>query len=267
MEAGVEIFARRYGPWAVIVGGSEGIGASFARKLAARGVNLVLLARKAAPLAALASELRETGKAEVRMLSVDVTADDMLERIRKVTDDIDVGLLIYNAGSVKPQSFFDAPLEVALQTMKLNPIGQVVLAHHFGQSMRTRGRGGIILVGSMSGCAGGGGVAAYSASKAFTQRFAEALWAELRPDNVDVLALVVGGTRTPFMERSGLSTDHPEHIAAEPDLVADVGLENIGNGPVQVPPYLADTFKLLNSLPRGEAALIMTQGAKALQQE
>jgi len=259
------MFKERYGPWAVIVGGSEGVGASFARKLAERGLNLVLLARKPGPLAELAAALRTECAVEIRTASIDVTAVDLLEQVERLTGDLDVGLLIYNAGSVVPRSFLDSPLEDAIHTLRLNPIGQVTLCHHFGRALRARGRGGIILVGSLSGCAGGGGTAVYSGAKAFTQRFGEALWAALRPCGVDVLALVIGATRTPFMERAGLDLDHPDMPAADPDDVAQLGLDEIANGPVRVPAHLEETFRALNTLPRGAAAELMTRGAEALQ--
>ena len=88
----------KYGPWAVIAGGSEGVGAEFATQLADQGFNLVLLARKEGPLAEAADASRARG-VEVRTLSVDLLAPDALDRIRQITDDIDVGLFIYNAGA------------------------------------------------------------------------------------------------------------------------------------------------------------------------
>jgi len=83
----------RYGPWALIIGGSEGVGAEFVRHLAADGFKLVLVARKLAPLEELAAELRGTG-AEVRMLSADLSQSDVLNTVRTVTDDIEIGLLV-----------------------------------------------------------------------------------------------------------------------------------------------------------------------------
>lgn len=259
------MFEERYGPWAVIVGGSEGVGASFARKLAREGLNLVLIARKPGPLAELASELRAESRVEVRTASLDVTAPDMLEQVQKLTNGLDVGLLIYNAGSVSPGPFLDSPLEDALRTLRLNSIGQLVLCHHFGRGLRERGRGGIILVGSMAGCAGGAETAVYSGAKAFTQIFAEALWAALKPCGVDVLALVIGTTRTPFMVRAGLALDHPDLPAAEPDDIAQLGLDELANGPVCVPAHLEQMFQGLRSMPRATAAEFMTRGAQALQ--
>lgn len=259
------MFKQRYGPWAVIVGGSEGVGAAFARKLARQGLNLVLLARKPGPLAELAAELRAEARVEVRTVSLDVTAGDMLEQVQQATRGLEVGLLIYNAGSVAPISFLDSPLEDALRTLRLNAVGPATLCHHFGQGLRERGRGGILLVGSMAGCAGGADTAVYSGAKAFTQIFAESLWAALKPCGVDVLALVIGATRTPFMERAGLALDHPDLPAADPEDIAQLGLDELANGPVRVPLHLEETFQALRSMPRASAAEFMTQGARALQ--
>ncbi|MEZ4331566.1 MAG: SDR family NAD(P)-dependent oxidoreductase [Myxococcota bacterium] len=257
------MFQQRYGPWAVIVGGSEGVGASFARKLARAGLDLVLLARKPGPLAELEKALRSEFPVEVRTASLDVTAPDLLAQVKRLTDDLDVGLLIYNAGSVLPQPFLDAPLEDALHAMRLNPIGQLTLCHHFGRRLRARERGGIILVGSISGCAGAAGTAVYSGAKAFTQRFGEGLWAALKPCGVDVLTLVIGATRTPFMERAGLPLDHPDMPASDPDDIAQLGLDELANGPVQVPAHLQETFAALSSMPRRAATEVMTRAAES----
>jgi short-subunit dehydrogenase len=91
--------SQKYGPWAVIAGGSEGIGACIAHLLAQSGINLVLIARKVEPLEALAASIRARTSAEVRVLALDLTNTAMLDRIREATDDVEVGLLVYNAGA------------------------------------------------------------------------------------------------------------------------------------------------------------------------
>src|SRR6185369_5799229 len=102
---------ERYGPWAVIAGGSEGLGASFAEMLATDGFGLVLLARKTEPLEETAASARVAG-ADVRTLGVDLTTPDAVDRIRTITDDVDVGLLIVNAGAnAYGHPFVDGDLE------------------------------------------------------------------------------------------------------------------------------------------------------------
>jgi len=259
------MFAEQYGPWALIAGGSEGVGASFAQKLAARGVNLVLTARKPGPLAVLASSLRDNYPIQVRTLEQDLTAGDMLERIRSVTDDIDVGLLIYNAGSVSGFSaFLDESLEGSLRMVRLGVVAPTTLAHHFGEKMRRRGRGGLILVGSMAGYAGAPDEIVYSAGKAYSRMLAEGLWYELKPYNIHVLGLILGLTRTPAMDRLGLAMSNPQFRPDEPDTVADEGLEHLADGPLWHVGGKAEGARYMSGLPRDQAVEFMAQGAKAL---
>src|SRR5215831_15197742 len=116
---------KKYGPWALIIGGSEGVGAAFARKLAAAGFKLVLVARKLEPLHEVASDLRKGG-AEVRVLSVDLSEPTALDKVRSVTDDVEIGLLTYNAGANATRGkFVELPKEVTQSVISINVLGQV----------------------------------------------------------------------------------------------------------------------------------------------
>src|SRR5690242_4205171 len=92
-------FANRYGPWAVIAGGSEGIGSAFAERLAAQGIHVMLIARKPGPLEEVAADLRKRYSTEVRTLSLDLTKPEAIDSIIAATKDCDVGMLIHNAGA------------------------------------------------------------------------------------------------------------------------------------------------------------------------
>jgi uncharacterized protein len=231
----MRMFAEQYGPWALIAGGSEGVGASFARKLAAQGLNLVLLARKPEPLEEVARQIRADHPVQVRAVPMDLTAPDVLHQIRAATDDIAVGLLIYNAGAESQMvNFLDRSLDGVSAPIRLNVIGTTTLCHHFGTLMRERGRGGIILVGSMAGFAGSALVATYAGSKAFLQVFAESLWFELRPHGIQVLGLILGTTKTPAMERVGLVFDEAVHRPMESDDAAQEGLDHLADGPTWI---------------------------------
>jgi uncharacterized protein len=222
--------ATRYGPWALIVGGSEGVGASFARQLAAFGFKLVLVARKPAPLQALAQELEADG-ASVRVLSVDLAQSDALQRVRSVTDDIDIGLMIYVAGANNTRgNFVDLPPDISRSVIAITVIGQSEFARHYGALMRARRRGGIILTGSLAGYMGSPSLAAYCGAKAFSRVFSEALWAECAPLGVDVLHLNIGFTATPAMARLGIDLRH----AQLPEAVAQEGIAHIADGPVWI---------------------------------
>ncbi|GAA0594131.1 SDR family NAD(P)-dependent oxidoreductase [Actinomadura livida] len=223
-----------HGPWAVIAGGSEGVGAAFAHRLADEGLNLVLIARKPGPLAETAEAVRAKG-VEVRTLELDLVSPDPLKKVREVTDDLDVGLLIYNAGANSyGHEFVTGDLDRFQDVIDLNITAQLAFTHHFGALMKTRGRGGILLVGSLAGYMGQPQISVYSAVKAFGRIFAEGLWLEMREHGVDVLELVLGVTRTPAMERAGLNMDAPGLNVAEPDDIAREGLEHLKDGPVWV---------------------------------
>ena len=224
----------RYGPWAVIAGGSEGVGAEFARLLAAAGINLVLIARKPGPLAQTAGACRELG-VQVREVALDLLEPEAVSRIIEVTADVEVGLLIYNAGANTVRSpFLDASLQHFQRVLDLNITAMLALVQHFARPMRYRRRGGVLLVGSMAGAHGSYAQSIYTGAKAFGRLFAESLWLELREYDVDVLELVLGVTRTPAMARVGLNFDVPGLRVSEPADVAAEGLANLTNGPVVI---------------------------------
>jgi uncharacterized protein len=227
------VFAQKYGQWAVIAGASEGIGASLADQLAARGLDLVLIARNEALLDEVAARAREEHGVQTRAVVQDLTDPDVGAKVADATDGLEVGLLIYNAGaSDRTTTFLETEVEYSLKQIKLDCIGPIALAHHFGSAMRERGRGGIVLVASLACLAGSATLAMYSAVKAFQHNFAEGLWAELRPHGVDVCCTPLGMTWTPALQRMGVEYDPQAHMLSED--VANEIIENIGNGPVHV---------------------------------
>ena len=227
-------WARQYGSWAVICGGSEGVGAEFALLLARAGIHLVLIARKPEPLRDTADRCRELG-VQVHELGVDLSDPGSVTQIIGATTDLEVGLLIYNAGAnTHSAEFLDGDPEAFGRVIDLNVTTPLALIRHFGTAMRTRRRGGIILVGSLTGYLGSARHTVYGGVKAFSRIYAEGLWLELREHGVDVLELVLGVTRTPAMERAGLNMDLPGMLVADPDDVAREGLDHLGDGPVWV---------------------------------
>jgi short-subunit dehydrogenase len=244
-----------YGPWAVIAGGSEGVGAEFAWLLAGAGVNLVLIARKSEPLEATAEVCRGHG-VEVRTLAIDLVEPTAVGRIVDATADVEVGLLIYNAGANTCSAhFLDGELADFERVIDLNIGTMLTLVQHFGRPMRERRRGGILMVGSMAGYLGSMRHTVYGGVKAFGRIFAESLWLELREYDVHVLELVLGVTRTPAMERVGLNFDVPGLRVSEPADVAREGLEQLPNGPVFVAGGNADDVERRNHLDRAKVVL------------
>jgi short-subunit dehydrogenase len=227
-------FASRYGPWVLIAGASEGTGASFARQLAEKGLNLILVARREGPLDQLALELRAAHGIQCVTASIDLAADDATARLLAAAGEREVGLLILNAGAdANGSMFLDNAVENWDALATRNVMTTMRALHAFAAPMRGRGRGGLIVVGSGACYAGLPGIGVYAASKAFDLVLCEALWAELEPYGVDVLSYVIGRTDTPahreLMEARGMAI--PDNLA-HPDDVARLGLERLPHGPV-----------------------------------
>ena len=250
------ITKERHGPWALIVGGSEGIGEELADRLGAEGIHLVLVARKPDVLEATAARVRASHGVEVRILAYDASAEDLLERIRELTDDVEVGLLVHNVGGGGGGRFFDRSLDDVLGSAMVNCVNFTRLVHHYGGPMAARGAGGIIAFGSMAGNVGSPYMASYSGGKAYVQLFCEALWGELEGSGVDVLEIVIGSADTPARRRSGVQ-DNDLFPVARPGDVAEQALREIGNGPVQVPAGSEEAFASFNIPDRGKAVGII----------
>lgn len=250
-------FLETYGPWAIVTGASYGVGAAWADAIAAKGLGVVMVARKEALLEDKASILRARG-AEVRTLAVDVLATDAIDRLRECTADLEVGLVVQNVGGVKRDHglFLDDSLEAIEGVIAINALVTARLVYEYAPAMRARGRGGLVVVGSLSGMAGQPTEAAYSAAKAFEQVFCEAMWCELRGDGVHVVSVPLGGTRTPGLASAQLGID-PETIPTAEEVVAEA-IEHIADGPVFVPVEANRRFfDKITRLPRREAAEAM----------
>jgi short-subunit dehydrogenase len=225
-------FRARYGPWALIAGASEGLGAAFAEGAAARGLNLLLVARRAEALDALAAELRGRFSVETRTAAIDLGDAALLEKLRAATAGLEIGLCVYNAARSYIGDFLQQPLADKLRIVDVNCRGPLILADECGRAMAARGRGGIILMSSLAASQGSPLVATYAATKAFNLVLAEGLWDELGRAGVDVLACRAGATRTPGYERAGpaakISTMEPAPVVAR-------ALDSLGKSPSVVP--------------------------------
>jgi short-subunit dehydrogenase len=247
-------FAERYGRWAVVAGASEGVGASLARQLGERGVDVVLVARRQAALDEVAAQV----ESRTRTLALDLGTPGADRALAAATADLDVGLLVYNAGADPHMSrFLDKPLDVWQAMLARNCTSVLGAAHHFAGRMVERGHGGIALVTSGAAWAGGSHLAVYGASKAFDLLLAESLWAELAPQGVDVLAMVLGATDTPALRR--VAGSRLPAVLADPEQVARDLLENLRNGPT-FPPGPPP----VGTLARRDAVALMSRGAAAL---
>jgi len=193
-------FATKYGPWALITGASRGLGAEFARQLAAKGLNLVLAARSEEQLRKSAQALERKYNITAKIITIDLSREDILETIKKTTDSLEIGLLINNAGLSTIGPFLNMSEDYLLNQFHTNARAALILTRHFGEKMVANGRGGVIFLSSGSALHGSPFCANYSGTKAYNLMLAESLWAEWKSLGVDALGFITGLTRTPGME-------------------------------------------------------------------
>jgi short-subunit dehydrogenase len=260
------LFKRRYGPWALIAGASEGLGAEFARQLAARGLNLVLVARRAELLAALGDELRAGCGVEVRALALDLGAADLAARLETAVAGLEIGLLVYNAAYSVIRPYLETSLDDKLRHVDVNVRGPLILTSLLAPAMAARGRGGIVLMSSASGLRGNELLVTYGATKAFTTALAEGLWQELQGRGVDVLATIAGSTRTPNFVASRPQLGRFLPPVQEPAQVAARTLAALGAGPVVSASWslrLAE-FLMVRLLPRRLGVRLLSNSTRSV---
>ncbi|CAN5456384.1 SDR family NAD(P)-dependent oxidoreductase [soil metagenome] len=230
-----EAFARQFGPWALVAGASDGTGEAYARELARRGLDVVLLARRAEMLDRLAHELSAEHGVRTATIVADLTDPAIGELVERGLDGREIGLLVINAGAVHGAAhFLDRPLDQVLSLVALNCGAPTTLAHQLGGPMRARGRGGIVIMSSMAMAAGSAFNATYCAAKAYEVILAEALWSELQPLGVDVMSVIAGATDTPSMHASVDGWSSYDGVMDPTELVLGA-LDHLGAGPSYVP--------------------------------
>ena len=226
-----ESFVSRYGPWAVVAGASEGLGAAFAEALAARGMNLVLLARRGELLAEVKTRLA-AAKVEIRVEACDLGRPDLVSALEAWTRDLDVGVAVYNAAYAPVGNVLDRSTDDLLRVIDVNVRGPLLFARALAPAMVQRRRGGIVLMSSLAGFQGSPRIATYAASKAFNTVLGEGLWGELAPHGVEVLVSCAGAIRTPGYKKAAKG-DAPGTLDAA--VVAERTLDALGRGATVVP--------------------------------
>ena len=246
-----------------MAGASAGLGAAFAEQIAAQRLNLLLLARRPDLLEQVGAQLAATYGVQVRTITLDLGRDDAAARVATEAEGLDVGLLVYNAAYSAIGPFLDRPLADHLQEIATNCRTPLGLAYTFGQSMRQRGRGGIILMSSLSALQGSALIANYAATKAYNLLLAEGLWEELRGAGVDVLACRAGAVSTPnylqSLARAGRPTARPPAGAMPAEAVVAAALAGLGRAGSVTPGFSsqAAAFVMGRVLPRGLAIRLM----------
>lgn len=227
-------FVDRYGPWALVTGAAQGLGAAFADAIASRGLDVILVDVQQDRVSAQADTVQRNFGVSVRAAAVDLSKRDFMAPLSDVTRGLEVGLLVCNAGIGTQGVFLQRDLGSLLQELDVNCAAPMILAHAYGGDMVARGRGGIIFISSASGLQGSPVFASYAATKAFDLVLGEALWYELGGQGVDVMSFIPGPTNTP-----GLRSGHPELREGVstpriklPAPTAEAALRALGRGPV-----------------------------------
>jgi hypothetical protein len=204
---------RRFGPWALITGASSGIGREFARQIAVSGINLVLVARREALLKEVGASCAGDFGVEYRVLVADLSEDGFITKLAADTQDLDIGLVISNAGAPIPGTFLKGDRDAMVTGLRLNTASHLDIAYYFGQKLAKRRRGGLVLLGAMGSEKGIPFMANDAGAKAYVRSLARALHAELKLQGVHVTLLAPGPTETPALDLFGFT---PETMPMKP---------------------------------------------------
>jgi short-subunit dehydrogenase len=200
----VALDKKRFGPWALVTGASSGIGKEFAQQIAASGINIVLVARREDLLKEVGVEFSKRYGVEHRVVVLDVSREDFIRQLASATDDLDIGLVVSNAGTGNPGEFLKLDRQLLEETLRLNTMSHLDIAHYFGGKLAERRRGGLILVGAMGAENGIPCMANDGGAKAYVHSLGEALHYEFKPLGVYVTVLAAGVTNTAVLEKFAL---------------------------------------------------------------
>ena len=196
---------ERFGPWALVTGASSGIGEEFARRIAASGIHVALVGRREHLLRKVGAECTGASGVQHRIIPLDLSEPDFLPVLADATRDLDIGLVVSNAGTGNPGEFLKLDRRLLQATLRLSTMAHLDIAHHFGQKLAERRRGGIILAGAMGAENGVPIMANDGGAKAYVHSLGEALHYEFKPLGVYVTVLAAGFTNTAVIEKFGLN--------------------------------------------------------------
>jgi short-subunit dehydrogenase len=229
------------GQTALVTGASSGLGAAFARNLALRGANLVIVARRAERLEALAGELRERFGVDVLVLAMDLSSTGAPQKLFDQTEGAGrrIDLLFNNAGFGSYGTFFELDWAETTQQLELNMLVPTELAYRFGRAMKARGRGRIVNIASLAGYSPMPYYATYGGTKAYVRTFSEALAFELKGSGVTVTVVNPGVTLTEFHQVARQTLPPIARLATmSAEQCAEIALEGALRGKANVVPGL-----------------------------
>ncbi len=262
-------FLRKYGPWALVAGGSEGLGAAFAEELAGRGLNLIILSRRPGPLEETAGRLRAAHGVQVRTLSLDMADPGTLAAVEKETAGYEIGLLVCNAAIAYTGPFLRPEFDEYQRILDVNCRCSLGLIHAQARKMAARHRGGIVVMSSLAAFQGSPMVAVYGATKAFLVTLAEALSDELKPDGVDVCACCPAVVLTPNFLADGHAADGPTPLSLEPAYVARATIKELGRKTIVIPSAMSKLahFMMGRLMPRRTTVTLLGRSTRAMYRE
>lgn len=227
---------------ALVTGASSGIGAVYAERLAARGFDLLLVARDQERLESAAIKLRDAHGVQVEVLKADLTKkDDVIKLEQRLRSDSSITLLVNNAGVASNGLLANADPDELEKLIQLNVTTLTRLASAAADAFTSAGRGTIINIASVVALFPERFNATYSASKAYVLSLSQTLNAELEGTGVKVQAVLPGVTRTEIWERSGLdATNIPAEVVMEAGEMVDAALSGLDQGELVTIPSLPD---------------------------
>lgn len=204
----VTIDKDKFGPWAIVTGASSGIGKEFARALAANSLNLVLVARRLSLLEAVGQSFSKEFGIQYRVVELDLAENGFMQKIDEVTRDLDIGLLISNAGTGRPGRFLDFDESELQWIVRLNATSHLSLTHYFGRRFAKRKRGGILLASAMGAPDGIPYMANEAGTKALITSLGKGLHTEFKEIGVHLTVLITPPTDTPIVPKLGWTKEN-----------------------------------------------------------
>ena len=229
-------FLKRFGQWGMVAGAAEGIGAAFCEELAMRGMNVIMVDVQGPEMEAFAVRLEKSYNVMVNRHLIDLSAQDAPDQCMQAMEGLDCRLLVYNAAYSRVKPFLAASPEELDLYINVNTRTPEHLVYLFANRLKNGHQsGGILLMASLAGIWGSKFVAAYSATKAFNMRLAEALSFEFRPYHIDICAVCAGATATPGYLGTNPAGGFPGPNVMQPGRVASIAMKKIGKKTIIIP--------------------------------
>ena len=249
-------FLGKYGPWALVTGASSGIGQEIAIQLDKMGLRIVITGRNEEALHSLSQQLTRS-----KVVVADLSTPVGLESLLSALEDIDLGLVVANAGFGTSGDFLNSDIEMEAEMLRLNCEAPLKLAHSIGPRLASRGSGCFIFLSSIVAWQGVAGQSHYSATKAYVQNLTEGLAIEWKPLGIHVMSAAPGPVDTKFAKRAGLHLGMADDASA----VARDILRNLGRKTTVVPGRFGKLLSYgLATAPRAFRARIMAGVAKGM---